>query len=85
MDAKNKEGFFLRMKALNKVIVLLIFEANADFVYPHTLANTILGMSKNLIYDAYHLPWPGAVSNQDQLNAEVNSYSKTMTFKVLST
>ncbi len=84
VDTENKEGFFLTMKALNKEIALLITAVNPNFAYPHALANTILEMSKNLIYDAYHLPSLGDVSNQDQVNEEVYSYLKTLTFKVLS-
>ena len=56
VDEENKEGFFLSYKALCGKIADIIMDVNPEFIYPRSLAGTLLETANNNIYFAQHLP-----------------------------
>ncbi|MCB0559547.1 MAG: TetR/AcrR family transcriptional regulator [Lewinellaceae bacterium] len=56
VDEENKEGFFLSYKALCGKIADIIMDVNPEFIYPRSLASTLLETANNNIYFAQHLP-----------------------------
>lgn len=56
VDAENKDGFFLKYKALVKKIADLILDVNPEFPYPNALASNLFEMGNNQVYFAQHLP-----------------------------
>lgn len=56
VDSDNREGLFLPYKALCKKIASLIVEINPDYVFPHSLASTLVLTGNHQLYYANHLP-----------------------------
>jgi AcrR family transcriptional regulator len=56
VDSDNKEGLFLPYKALCKKIASIIVEINPDYLYPHSLASTLVLTANHQLYYADHLP-----------------------------
>lgn len=56
VDEENKEGFFLKYKALVKKVGDLILEVNPEFPYPNALASSLFEMANDHVYFAQHLP-----------------------------
>lgn len=56
VDAENKDGFFLKYKALVAKITEVILEINPSFPYPRALGTNLVEMANNHIYFAKHLP-----------------------------
>ena len=56
VDEANKDGFFLSYKTLCLKIADILLAINPDFVYPRTLASTLVETANNTIYFAQHLP-----------------------------
>lgn len=56
VDVDNEGGFFLAYKTLVSNIADVIIEVNPDFVYPRTLASTLIETANNNLYFARHLP-----------------------------
>lgn len=56
VDEENKDGYFLSYKMLCMKIADILLEINPNFLYPRTLASTLLETANNTIYFAQHLP-----------------------------
>lgn len=56
VDAENKEGYFSTYKELCECISTILLEKKPDYLYPHTLASSLIEMANNNIYFAEHLP-----------------------------
>ena len=56
VDKENEEGFFLSYKVLCLRIADILLAINPDFIYPRTLASTLVETANNTIYFAEHLP-----------------------------
>jgi len=56
VDEENKDGFFLKYKALVGKIAALILGVNPDFPYPNALASNLFEMTNNQVYFSQHLP-----------------------------
>lgn len=56
VDSDNKEGLFLPYKGVCKKVAALIQEINPKYMFPHSLASTIMLSANHQVYYALHLP-----------------------------
>ncbi|HEY0741562.1 MAG TPA: TetR/AcrR family transcriptional regulator [Chryseosolibacter sp.] len=56
VDSDNKEGLFLPYKGVCKKVAALIKEINPKYMFPHSLASTIMLSANHQVYYAMHLP-----------------------------
>lgn len=56
VDADNREGLFVPYKSLCKKIACCIKDVNPMYPSPHSLASTIMLITKHQLYYAQHLP-----------------------------
>ena len=83
VDEENKDGFFIKYKALVKKISDLILEVNAGFPYPHALASTLFEMANDHVYFAQHLPRLTDIKIHGDDFSEVREMIEFMVFKLV--
>lgn len=83
VDAENKDGFFIKYKALVKKVSDLILGVNPKFPYPNALASTLFEMANDHVYFAQHLPTITDVRIQGENLSEVRDMIEFMVFKLV--
>ena len=83
VDEENKDGFFLKYKALVKKIAELILEVNPDFPYPNALASSLFEMANDHVYFAQHLPRLTDIKIKGEDLTEVREMIEFMVFKLV--
>lgn len=83
VDEENKDGFFIKYKALVKKVANLILEVNADFPYPNALASTLFEMANDHVYFAQHLPQITDIKIEGEDFSEVRKMIDFLVFKLV--
>jgi AcrR family transcriptional regulator len=83
VDKENKDGFFIKYKALVKKVSGLILEVNPDFPYPNALASTLFEMANDHVYFAQHLPKLTDIKIHGDDFSEVREMIEFMVFKLV--
>lgn len=83
VDEENKDGFFIKYKALVKKVADLILEVNADFPYPNALASTLFEMANDHVYFAQHLPQITDIKIEGEDFSEVRKMIDFLVFKLV--
>ncbi len=83
VDAENKDGFFIKYKALVKKVGELILGVNPDFPYPNALASTLFEMANDHVYFAQHLPKLTDIKIKGENFSEVREMIEYMVFKLV--
>ncbi|PHN08087.1 TetR family transcriptional regulator [Flavilitoribacter nigricans DSM 23189 = NBRC 102662] len=83
VDEENKDGFFIKYKALVKKVADLILEVNPKFPYPFALASTLFEMANDHVYFAQHLPQLTDIKINGENLSEVREMIDFMVFKLV--
>lgn len=83
VDAENKDGFFIKYKALVKKVSELIQGVNPEFPYPTALASTLFEMANDHLYFAQHLPKLTDIKVKGENFSEVREMIEYMVFKLV--
>lgn len=83
VDEENKDGFFIKYKALVKKVGDLILEVNAEFPYPNALASTLFEMANDHVYFAQHLPQLTDIKIEGDDFSEVRKMIDFLVFKLV--
>ncbi len=73
INKENSIGLFKSYKDLTVIISSIISEANPNFKYPSALASNLFEMTNNQLYFAKYLPKLTNVSEENNLDEEIES------------
>lgn len=68
VDLENREGYFGNYKSLCRLLTGLIHDVKPDYLYPETLASTLIESAHKQLFFARHLP---KLTNIDEKKIEV--------------
>lgn len=83
VDEENEHGIFKSRKELVDKIGQILLAIKPDFMYPETLASTMIDMAENQIYYADHLPALSSVKNDPEKLNNLESIILNMAFSCL--
>lgn len=84
VDEENKDGYFIKYKALVKKVADLILEVNPEFPYPNALASSLFEMTNDHVYFAQHLPRLTDIQIKGEDFTEVRNMIEYFVFKLVS-
>lgn len=82
VDEENKEGFFYAFKAPCFKLAQIIKEVNPDYIYPHSLASTVV---EGIISQKYFNMHLSSLTDFDYTHNGINKFYKDLVIKTITT
>lgn len=83
VDVENREGYFMNYKSVCKKLSEIIREVKPAYVYPQSLASTLVETAHKQVFFAKHLPSLTELKDDSKINKKLASYLEEFVSSIL--